>query len=185
MNIRRWSATATVVVCVGLASLAVAWACTTNADMDLENANSPSWDPSSTGLNYSECGAIQFASSNHCKRSVNVTGTEFLDGGSTSVGTVDLYWVDPAYFTFAAGTQGTGQQAAADVCTTKGVLVESGVTVTNGDFSATVDVPPSDTTTFDGTTRSKVTYGANAICAVWDHGTHDSGFGNQYTIYPV
>lgn len=189
MNVRRWSAAATVAVCVGLSTLVAAWACTVSADMTLANADSPSWDPNSTGLNYSECGPEQFASSNHCKRSVNVAGTGFLNDGESSVGTVDLYWVDEPYFTFAAGTNGPGQQVAGIVCSTKGVRVASGVAVGNaGSFSATVNVPPTASTTQDGTVRpSNAYYGANAICAVWNHaeGGHLSGFGNQYTIYPA
>ena len=183
MNIRRWSAAGTVVVCVGLATLAAAWACTTAADMTLANANSPTWDPNSTGRNYSNCPLSQFNSSNHCKRAVNVSGTDFFNGGTTSVTSVNLYWVDQPFFTFAAGTQGTGQQVAAGVCSTKGVLVASNVSVTNGDFTAQVNVPPTKSTTVDGTTRMNAYYGANAICAVWTHGGHQSGFGNQYTIY--
>lgn len=186
MNIRRWSAAATVVVCVGLASLAVAWACTTNADMTLANSGSTSWDPNSSGQNFSECPLSEFGSSTHCKRDVDVAGTDFLNGGTTSVGTVDLYWVDEPFFTFTAGTQGVGQQVAADVCTTKGVLLRTGVSVDSaGAFSTgttPVQVPPTASTTVDGTPRANAYYGANAVCAVWTHGGHNSGFGNQYNI---
>lgn len=194
MRIRRLAVGATSFCALGLATIMVAWACTTSADMTLGNAGTTTWDPGSSGVNFSECPATEFVSTNHCKRPVNVTGSQFLNSNtSTSVGTVDLYWLDAPFFAAGAGTQGQGEQIAAEVCTTKGVLLASGVTVSNlGAFSTQVNVPPTATTYADNTMRPRnVYYGANAVCAVWFHdnaGTaddHYSGFGNQYTIYPI
>lgn len=194
MNFRRLTVGATSFVAIGLATLAVAWACTMNADMVLANAGNTTWDPGSSGQNFSECPPSEFTSATHCKRPVNVTGTSFLNSNTgTSVGTVDLFWLDEPFFAAGAGTQGVGEQVAATVCRTKGVPLASGIAVSSsGGFSTQVNVPPTAGAYADGTSRPQnAYYGANAVCAVWFHdnpGTandHYSGFGNQYTIYPI
>ncbi len=184
---RRWAIIFTGVASVLVLAMAAAWACTTNADMKLENAGNTTWDSGSSGLNYSECPLSEYSSSTHCKRPVNVTGTNFKNSDNTSIGSVDLYWIDEPFFWAGIGTQGAGQQVSGEVCRTKGVQVATGVSVnSSGSFSTQVNVPPTATTYADGTTRPQnAYYGANAICAVWSHGGHYSGLGNQYTIYPI
>lgn len=165
------------VVAVVLVVASTAWACSggglfPNADMTLTPNNST-------------CPLTSYPGG--CGKDISVTGKGFKNSDGSSVTTVDLYWLDEPYF--AAGTGGPGnlgEQLTASTCRTQGVLLKKGVSVAaDGTFGPTVVTgPPSNPTSVNGTPRLPAYYGANAVCGVWQHGSHFAGVGNQYTIYP-
>lgn len=195
--------TATGAIAVFLIAISSAWACGPTAiiDMTLKNTGTVSWNNGSDdGKNYNDCPTVRIAQ-NTCGRDVKVSGGHFVNETDIKeVTTVELYWLDEPYFATGAGRTHADQQALAAVCRTFGVrLDDTPVSVTDGEFQATVHVPPTDTT-YNGEIlgqpipRPVQTYpGANAICAVWDHnvspdgshpGDHSAAIGNQYTMYP-
>lgn len=223
MGIRRWSLSIMGGTAAALAVASVSWACSNNgglfpdADMVLANDDGSSvvtWNTGSNcgssgtgekGCNYSTVPLANYLATNGvgtaatATRDIDVNGTDFVnhDGTKhTSVGTVNLYWIDPPYFLTGLGGPGIGgERVAGEVCRTKGVLLNaSPISVNNsGSFSTTVPGPPTAVTSVDNTPR-KTQYGANAICAVWFHNPdgitgntddHYAGVGNQYTLYPL
>lgn len=223
MQLRKWSIGLTGGVAVVMAGVSVAFACSNggglwpDADMTLKNTDDSSvvtWNTGKNcgtsgtgekGCNYSTVPRAQYLANNGvgsatpATRSITVDGTDFVnhDGpNKTSVGSVNLYWLDEPYFAAGLGGPGfEGEKVAAHTCRTKGVLLTaSPVSVTSaGKFSATVNAPPTNPTSVDGTPRT-TDYGANAICAVWFHDPdgvpgsfddHYAAVGNQYTLYPL
>lgn len=163
------------VLATAVVGVSVAWACTTAADMKLENTANPD-----IGKNYTTC--VPPAYPTGCTRSVNVTGTNFVNSvADTTVRNVDLYWIDEPFLAAGIGLQGPDEQVSATLCKTTGYKVATAVPVTNGGFSTTVSIPPAGRVAY---------YGSNAVCAVWTHnlatgGSHESGLGNTYNIFPV
>jgi hypothetical protein len=162
------------VLAAAVVGVSVAWACTTGADMKLENTTSPD-----QGKNYTTC--VPPAYPTACTRSVKVTGTGFVNSAAnTTVGSVDLYWIDEPFLAAGLGLQGPEEQVSAELCKATGKKVATAVPVSGGSFSTTVDIPPAGHVAF---------YGSNAVCAVWTHtlangSRHDSGLGNTYNIWP-
>lgn len=170
------------VAAVGLSIASVAWACSGGGLF-------PNADQTLTPNNH-VCPLTSYP--NNCpQQTVSVKGTGFINSDNTVPATVDLYWLDEPYFaTGTGGPGGPGEQLTANTCRTKGVSLQAGVSVvqsgaTKGEFGpVNVTVPPRNATSADGTPRPGAYYGANAVCAVWQHGSHWAGIGNQYTIYP-
>lgn len=199
--------TAAAAVGIGLAAMSVVWACTSGPppDMTLENTDNAAWNDGNKGKNFSDCPVDRYLNHNlgladDCTRDVNVEGENFIhdlhdDDPATNeaIDKVDLYWLDGATFLGGAGSPGNpGQRATGQVCRESGVELKTGVTVaSDGTFSTTVTVPPTDDTRGAQSLPRlvKAHYGPNAICAVWHHDepgdSHYGGVGNQYDIYPL
>lgn len=205
MSTRKWVGVATTAIAIVMATVSVAWACgnMTSADMKLENATDEPWDGGADqGKNWSDCAIGKWDDNPHtCGRPVTVTGSNFENSTAIQkIDKVDLYWVDePFYAAGLGGPNGPAEQLESKVCIDKGVRVAQDVTVTNKAFVATITIPPTASTTTDGTLRigatsasppdqGKFWYGTNAVCAVWDHTsgglTHKGSVGNSYNIYP-
>ena len=164
------------VLATAVVGVSVAFACTTGADMKLENTENPD-----IGKNFTTCAPPAYPTG--CTRPVKVTGTGFVNSApSTTVLSVDLYWIDEPFLASGIGLQGPGEQVSAALCKATGAkLNTTAVPVSGGSFTTTVAIPPADRIAF---------YGSNAVCAVWKHnlatgGSHESGLGNTYNIFPV
>lgn len=213
MKLRKLGLTVSGVGAVVMAVTSLAWACSGStvfgfptADMTLENATNETWAGGEKGQNFGTCPPSRYAAQNtggtpNCQRPVDITGTNFINATpapASSVGSVKLYWLDEPYFAAGLGGPfGQGERLDAMICQTKGVLLNPSspnVSVDSaGKFTATVTLPPTEATSFDGTKRA-TTYGANAVCAVWFHNPdnivgnaddHFAAVGNQYTLYPA
>lgn len=190
-----------------LVAMSAVWACTSGPppDMTLENADNAAWNDGNEGENFSDCPVDRYLNHNlgladDCTRDVDVHGENFIhnvhDGDpdtNEAMDSVDLYWLDGATFLGGAGGPGDdGQRVTGQVCRESGVELETGVGVaSDGTFSTTVTVPPTDGTRGAQSLPRlvKAHYGPNAVCAVWHHDDpgdpHDGGVGNQYNIFPL
>lgn len=157
------------VLATAVVGVSVAWACTTGADMKLENSANPD-----IGKNYTTCAFSVYPTG--CTRSVNVIGTGFVNNDGTKIASVDLYWIDEPFLAAGIGLQGPDEIVSAAACKATGVKVGTALP-SAGSFSTTVSIPPAGRIAF---------YGSNAVCAVWTHTAqgHDSGLGNTYNIFP-
>ncbi|HUP70242.1 MAG TPA: hypothetical protein VM142_10565 [Acidimicrobiales bacterium] len=211
MRARTWARTATGAVAIVMATTAVAWACGREVVVpgvvgySAGTAIEMSATNDGTGKSETVCPADTHTNPGAplgphicTQQSVTVMGTNFVNGISLeTVTAVGLYWVDaPFGFQGLPHPDGAVERTEANICMNKGVHLAT-ATVTSGAFSHAIPtsfpakaIPPKATTSSDGTDRfGKFWYGANAICAVWEHSslgiTHYGSAGTFYRIVPA